>query len=175
MSNTTERNMTEQVHPKKDRSWLVYRESIATEMRQGAAKKAVIEYFESIGFRQTQISPSMQFERGAILASLYSPNPRSQKTLLTVDVVSRGGDSLIELVMRINRFGNMPLEPDFDFWRAEIDGLANALNHGYSDPRLSEYAAERAKWYSISIMLGVLFVATIFSFIALMSAMIILT
>lgn len=166
--------MAEQVRPKKDRSWLVYRESVTTEMRQGAAKKVIVEYFESIGFRQTQISPSMLFERGAILASLYSPNPRSQKTQLTVDVVSSGGDSLVELVMRVHRFGNMPLEPDFDFWRAEIDGLAYALNHGFSDPRLSEYAADRAKWYSIAIMLGVLFVATIVSFIVLMSVMIIL-
>jgi hypothetical protein len=166
--------MAEQVRPKKDRSWLVYRESVTTEMRQGAAKKVIVEYFESIGFRQTQISPSMLFERGAILASLYSPNPRSQKTQLTVDVVSSGGDSLVELVMRVHRFGNMPLEPDFDFWRAEIDGLAYALNHGFSDPRLSEYAADRAKWYSIAIMLGVLFVATIVSFIAIMSVMIIL-
>ena len=168
-------HMAEQVRPRKDRSWLVYRESVATEMRQGAAKKAVIEYFESIGFRQTQISPSMQFERGAILASLYSPNPRSQKTHLTVDVVSRGNDSLIELVMRVHRFGNIPLEPDFDFWRAEIDGLANMLNHGYADPRLSEYAADRAKWYSISIMLGVLLVATIFSFAAFIGVLMIMT
>jgi hypothetical protein len=89
-------------------------------------------------------------------------------------VVSSGGDSLVELVMRVHRFGNMPLEPDFDFWRAEIDGLAHALNHGFSDPRLSEYAADRAKWYSIAIMLGVLFVATIVSFIAIMSVMMIL-
>jgi hypothetical protein len=165
--------MTEQVYPKKDRSWLVYREALPTALRQGAAKKVVIEYLESLGFRQTQVGPTMQFERGAILASLYSPNPRSQKTELTVDVVSRGSESLIELVMRIQRFGNLPLEPDFDFWRAEIDGLATMLNDSYADPRLSEYAAERAKWYSIALMLGVLLIATIFSFVILIGALVI--
>lgn len=162
--------MTEQVRPKKDRSWLVYRESIATEMRLGAAKKAVTEYFESLGYRQIQIHPSLEFERGAVLASLYSPNPRSQKTHLTVDVVGSGSDSMIELVMRVNRFGNMPLEPDYDFWRSEIEGLANTLHYGYSDPRMSDYAAGRAKWYSIAIMLGILLVTTILGFAATIGA-----
>ncbi|MDQ7024348.1 MAG: hypothetical protein Q9P01_03525 [Anaerolineae bacterium] len=166
--------MSEQVHPKKDRSWLVYRESIPTEMRQGAAKKAITEYFESIGFRQTQMSPSLQFERGALLASLYSPNPRSQKTHITADIVSSGSENLIELVVRINRFGNIPLEPDFDFWRVEIEGLANTVQQGYSDPRLSEYAAERAKWYSIAMMMALLFVALVFSVIAIISVMLFL-
>ena len=160
--------MTERVYPKKDRSWLVYREAITTEMRQGAAKKAITEYLEAIGYHQTQISPSLQFERGALLASLYSPNPRSQKTFVTLDVVSSGGDSLVELVLRVNRFGNIPLEPDFDFWRAEIDGLANTLHYGYCDPRISEFAAERAKWYSIAMMLIMLFAATVLTFALLM-------
>jgi hypothetical protein len=147
--------MSERIMPKIDHNWLVYHESIEVEMRKGAMSKAITEYFESIGFRQTQISPSMTFERGAMLASLYDPNPKHQKTHISIDIVSHGNQSLIELTMRINRLGNIPLQADYEFWRSEIDGLAHAIHYGYVDSRWSDYAAERAKWYSVVIMLGV--------------------
>ena len=153
--------MSEQIHPKKDRNWLVYRHSIETDMRKGAASKAIIEYLDAVGYHQSRITPSMEFERGAMLAGFYNPNPRSQKTIITVDFVSVGGNTVIELVMRINRAGNMPLSKDFEFWEAEIRGIENSLHYGYCDPRLSEYAADRAKWYSIAIMLGIISATTL--------------
>ena len=66
--------------PISDRHWRVYQRSIETTVRKGAASKALTEYLEAIGYTQLQISPTMTFERGANFASLYNPNPKSQKT-----------------------------------------------------------------------------------------------
>jgi len=147
--------MSENIMPKIDRHWLVYRESIEFEMRPGAMGKTITEYFESIGFKQTQISPTMIFERGSSLASLYDPNPKHQKTEVSIDIVGSHGLSIVELTMRINSLGNKALRSDYEFWRAEIDGLSHALNYGYVDPRWSDYAAERAKWNNIAVTMGV--------------------
>ena len=141
--------------PKVDGYWLVYRESFETAMRKGAASKAATEYLEAIGYRQTQLNPTMVFRRGSGLASLYHPNPKRQFTEVSVDFASSGEVGIVELVMRVNRFGNMPLIKDYEFWRAELDGMALVLQQGHAEPRLSDYAAERAMWYSISVMLGV--------------------
>jgi hypothetical protein len=148
--------MQELKMPKVDGHWLVYRESFETAMRKGAASKAVTEYLESIGYEQIQMSPTMIFERGSGMASLYHPNPKRQKTQISVDFASAGSTDIVELVMRVNRFGNMPLAKDYEFWRAELDGLAVILQKGSVDSRLSTYAAERAMWYSVSVMLGIL-------------------
>lgn len=153
--------MPERIQPKKDRNWLVYRYAIESDMRKGAISKAITEYLEAIGYRQTRISPSMEFERGTTMASLYNPNPRSQKTIITIDIVGAGGHSIVEAVMRVNCRGNLPLSKDFDFWQTELQGIEKSLHYGYCDPRLSEYAADRAKWYSIAIMLGVFVAGTI--------------
>lgn len=163
--------MSENIMPKIDRNWLVYRESIEVEMRQGAIGKAITEYFESIGFKQTQISPTQGFERGSSLAGLYDPNPKHQKTIVSVDIVGSHGHSVIELTMRINRLGTRPLRADYEFWRAEIDGLSHALNYGYVDPRWSDYAAERAKWNNIAVMMGVLIIVMGILFVGILGLM----
>lgn len=163
--------MSENIMPKIDRNWLVYRESIEFEMRAGAMGKTITEYFESIGFKQTQISPTMTFERGSSLASLYDPNPKHQKTEVSIDIVSSGGLSIVELTMRINRLGNRPLRADYEFWRAEIDGLSHALNYGYVDPRWSDYAAERAKWNNIAVTLTVLIIVMGILFVGILGLM----
>ena len=148
--------MQELKMPKIDGHWLVYRESFETKMRKGAASKALTDYLEAIGYEQGQISPTMLFTRGRSIASLFHPNPKRQKTEISVDFASSGDLSIVELVMRVNRLGNMPLGKDYEFWRAELDGLAMVLRNGYAEPRLSDFAAERAMWYSITMMLAVL-------------------
>src|SRR5688572_25889463 len=110
--------MQELKMPKVDGHWLVYRESFETAMRKGAASKAVTEYLEAIGYHQTQMSPTLLFERGSGIASLYHPNPKRQKTEISVDFASAGEVGIVELVMRVNRLGNMPLGKDYDFWRS---------------------------------------------------------
>jgi hypothetical protein len=148
--------MQELKMPKIDGHWLVYRESFETTMRKGAASKAVTEYLEAIGYEQGQITPTMLFRRGSGFASIYHPNPKRQLTEISVDFASSGELGIVELVMRVNRFGNMPLEKDYEFWRSELDGLATVLQQGRANPRMSDYAAERAMWYSIAMMLGIL-------------------
>ena len=145
--------------PISDRHWRVYQRSIETTVRKGAASKALTEYLEAIGYTQLQISPTMTFERGANFASLYNPNPKSQKTEISVDFASISGITVLEVTMRVNCFGNRPLSKDYEFWEAELSGIVDALEHGYVNSRLSDYAAERAMWYSITIQLLVLLVA----------------
>lgn len=147
--------------PKIDNNWLVYRESFSTEMRAGAARKAVVEYLESIGFVQTQTKPSLQFERGTAFDGIYNPDPRFLRTEITVDLVGMGGDTVIEIVMRVNRLANIALQPHYDFWKAELHGLNNALMFGYADPLLSAYAAERAKWFAVTLIFAALMVVLI--------------
>lgn len=142
--------------PKVDGHWLVYRESLETSLRKGAASKAITEYLEAIGYEQTQTSPTMLFQRGSSIASIYHPNPKRQKTEISVDFANSGSTSIVELVMRVNRFGNMPLAKDYEFWRAELDGLARILKQDHAEVRVSDFAAERAMWYSIAMTLGVL-------------------
>lgn len=148
--------MAPHLTPRHDGHWLVYQTTLQAPVRPGAASKTVIEYLESIGFELTRSSPSLFFERGGWLASLYNPDPRSQQTYITADVLSGGDGSAIELSMRVNRMGNLPLRRDYEFWQTELNGMEQALQHGYADPRLSEYAADRARLYSIMVMQWVL-------------------
>ena len=157
--------------PMSDGHWRVYHRSIETTIRKGAASKALIEYLGSIGYSQYQINPTLLFERGANLASLYNPNPKSQKTEISVDFASISGITVLEVTMRVNCLGNKPLRRDYEFWEAELDGIVDALEHGYVNPRLSDYAADRAMWYSVTVMLMVLMITlslTITAFFALM-------
>jgi hypothetical protein len=160
--------MSVHLEPRYDHHWLVYQASLDAPMRPGAASKTVTEYLESVGFEIVQSSPSLVFKRGNWLSSLYNPNPRSQQTHLTVDVVSGSGGSVVELTMRVNRMGNVPLGRDYEFWQAEIDGMLQALQHGYADPRMSEYAADRARLYSLVVMQWIIIAALVFFAIAML-------
>lgn len=142
--------------PISDGHWRVYQRSIETTIRKGAANKTLTEYLDSIGYTQLQVSPTLLFERGASLASLYNPNPKSQKTEISVDFASISGVTVLEVTMRVNCLGNKPLRRDYEFWETELSGIEDALEHGYVNPHMSEYAADRAMWYSITVMLMVL-------------------
>ncbi|MEM9953714.1 MAG: hypothetical protein AAFV93_17540 [Chloroflexota bacterium] len=145
--------MTTPLMPSKDGTWRVYQVSIETDVRKGAASKYITEYLQAIGFSQTQISPTMIFERGATLASMYNFNPKAQKTEVSVDFASVGNQTIIELTMRINCLGNRPLSKDYEFWAAEIAGIEDVLEHGYVNPYISAFAAERAFWYNVTVAL----------------------
>lgn len=145
--------------PISDRHWRVYHRSIETTIRKGAASKALTEYLQAIGYTQGQINPTMLFERGANFASLYNPNPKSQKTEISVDFATISGVTVLEVTMRIDCLGNRPLSKDFEFWDTELNSITDALEHGYVNPCLSDYAAERAMWYSVAIQLIVLMLA----------------
>ena len=113
----------------------------------------------------------MLFQRGASLASLYNPNPKSQKTEISVDFASISGITVLEVTMRVNCLGNKPLRRDYEFWETELDGIVDALEHGYVNPNISDYVADRAMWYSVTVMLMVLMITlslTITAFFALM-------
>lgn len=148
--------MSNIIMPETDGHWRVYKLSIETDVRKGAAGKYISEYLEAIGFTQGQINPTMVFERGANLASLYNMNPKSQKTEITVDFASIAGQTIVELTMRVNCLGNKPLSKDFEFWATELAGINEVLEHGYVNPFLSDFAAERAKWYNVSVLLSIL-------------------
>lgn len=160
--------MQELKMPKIDGHWLVYRESYETSLRKGAASKAITEYLEAIGYEQIQMSPTMVFERGSGLASLYHPNPKRQKTEISVDFASAGNTSIVELVMRVNRLGNKPLVKDYEFWRSELNGLSSILQGGHAESQLSDFAAERAMWYSVAVMLGISLAAAILGLLAIL-------
>lgn len=150
--------MSQIMMPQRDGQWLVYAVSLETQTRQGAAGKRIAEYFDAVGYEQTQLSPTMIFERGFSLSSLYNPNPKSQKTIVHVDFASTGTFTIVEVQMRVNRMGNRPLSKDYEFWDTELRGMQQALDTGILDPQTSYYAAERARWYSITVMLTVLVV-----------------
>jgi hypothetical protein len=149
--------MSNIIMPTTEHHWRVYQVSIETSVRKGAATKYISEYLEAIGFTHTQISPTMLFERGSRFASLYNMNPKSQKTLVSVDFASAAGQTIVEMTMRVDCLGNKPLSKDYEFWAAELAGIEELLEHGYVNPYLSDLAAERAMWYNITITLLVLF------------------
>lgn len=150
--------MSNIIMPIKDGSWQIYQVSIETPVRKGAAAKYISQYLEAIGFTQTQINPTMLFERGATFASLYNMNPKSQKTDISVDFATIEGQTVIELTMRVNCLGNKPLSKDYEFWTAELAGIEDVLEHGYVNPYLSDFAAERAFWYNVTVLMAILMI-----------------
>jgi len=148
--------MSNIIMPVKDGSWQVYQLSIETPVRKGAASKYISEYLAAIGFTQLRISPTMLFERGSNFASLYNMNPKAQKTEIAVDFASIEGQTIIELNMRVNCLGNKPLSKDYEFWAAELAGIDDVLEHGYVNPYLSDFAAERAFWYNVTVLMAIL-------------------
>lgn len=164
--------MSLSIQPQRDRHWLVYRLSIETQVRQGAAGKAITDYMGALDYVQTQLSPTLIFERGASLSSLYNPNPKSQKTIVTVDFASLGQTTIVEIQMRVNCMGNRPLSKDYDFWAAELYGIEQVLTGDYVDPVTSDFAAERAQWYNVAVMLTVLVVTLVVLMSATVAAMV---
>lgn len=148
--------MSNMMMPVVEGYWRVYKLSIETSVRQGAAAKYISAYLESIGFEHRQVSPTMIFERGSSFAGIYNMNPKAQKTEITVDFATIAGQTVVELTMRVNCFGNRPLSKDYEFWSAELAGIEDALEHGYANPAVSQYAAERAMWYNLAVFLAVL-------------------
>lgn len=148
--------MTEQA--KIDRNRLVYRKSMETSLRQGAAQKIIIEYLEAVGYEQSQSTPSMKFERGATFSGLFHPDPRLQRAEMTIDLVSMGTNTIAEVVLAIPRFRVQPNSVYAEFWDAELDGLAQALRYNAVEARLSVFAAERAMWSSIAAILLVVLI-----------------
>lgn len=143
--------------PQRDGRWLIFHETIETDMRAGAASKAADAYFDALGYAHIASQPSRHYTRGKSLASWYHPNPRTYQTNVIIDALTDAhGCTLLEIEMRVNTFGNAPHDKDEDFWQAELDGLASTLRYGYSDPLLSYYAAERAMWYSVAVLLAVI-------------------
>jgi|GEM_PF-4867473 len=164
--------MSNIIMPVKEGSWQVYQLSIETPVRKGAASKYISEYLAAIGFTQTRLSPTMLFERGSNLASLYNMNPKAQKTEIAVDFASIAGQTIIELTMRVNCLGNKPLSKDYEFWAAELAGIDDVLEHGYVNPYLSDFAAERAFWYNVTVLMAILMIvimALIAGFLGLLS------
>lgn len=168
MSDSEGIRMSEPLMPKKERGTLVYRVSYKTTVRLGATQKALQDYLEAIGYKVQRHSPTMILERGSWLASWVHPNPRHQKSRLTLDFISNGEQTLVEAVLRVSRLGNVPLRPDYDFWQTELEELRRVLQLEPVNPLLSRYAAERALWYSVSVMLAVLS-ATILTLLSLVT------
>ncbi|MGJ3241057.1 MAG: hypothetical protein ACFE0Q_20270 [Anaerolineae bacterium] len=166
--------MSHIIMPTRDRHWRVYQLSITTDVRKGAATKYITEYMEAIGFVQTQLNPTLIFERGNTLASLYNMNPKSQKTIASMDFASIDGQTVIELTMRVNCLGNQPLSKDFEFWALELAGIEDVLNHGYVNPTLSDLASERALWYNVSIALMLVIVTIALTITGLAGALFLL-
>lgn len=158
--------------PKRDGYWLVYQHSIVTDVRRGAAAKYATEFLEAAGYRQSQSSPTMIFQRGWQLAGLFNPNPKRQQTIIHMDLVSSGAETLIEMTMRVNCIGNRPLSKDLDFWQAELNGIQEAIEVGYANPLISTYAAERALWYNVVILICVLLLVLVALFGGIMTLLI---
>lgn len=141
---------------KRDRQWRVVRHSIQTQMRQGAIEKALMAYFEDLGYANTQRSPSLIFERGAPLGGLWVMSPTAMPTRVSADIISTGADHTIEVVYRVNVLGRWPLLPaDVGFWQAELEGLEAAIHFGYFSQALAYHAAERTRWQRIALGLGI--------------------
>lgn len=144
------------MQPKRDRHWRVIRHSIETEMRTGAIKKALITYFEDLGYANTQTSPSLIFERGAPLVGMFFMSPDAMQTKVSADIINMGGTNTIELVYRVNVLGRLPLLPaDVEFWQAEIEGVEAAVHFGYFSPAIAFNAAERTRWQRAALVLFV--------------------
>jgi hypothetical protein len=141
--------------PAREGVWLVYTASILTTRRQGAVSKDIIEYFETLGYTLERSTPSLEFRRGSVLRGMMSSSPASQKTEITIDVVSgsQQGETIVEVKMRVSSFGSWSFQTDHDFRESELKGLQVALEYGYIDTLTSRYAADRAKYYSMMIAL----------------------
>jgi hypothetical protein len=143
------------IMPAREGVWLVYTTSILTTRRQGAVSKDVTAYFEALGYMLERSTPSMEFSRGSVLRGMTSSSPASQKTEITVDVIggSQAGETVVEVKMRVGTFGTWSFQTDHDFREAELYGLQVALEYGYIDQKLSQFAADRAKYYSMMVAL----------------------
>lgn len=143
--------------PVREGVWLIYKKTIRTTHRPGAVAKEIHAYFDALGYEQTQTTPTMIFERGGGLASLYSPNPASQKMRVLIDMVSGGdNETWVEVRLRVNSLGSLSFAADHDFREAELEGLRLLLEYGCLNTLLSQYAADRAKWFSLVVILATL-------------------
>jgi hypothetical protein len=141
--------------PVREGTWLVYKRTLPTSQRPGAITKDIQTYFEALGYTQTHTTPTLIFERGHWLKGLYSPNPASQKMRVLVDVLSSSEhETLIEVRLRVNTWGSFSFNTDHEFRLSELEGLHLMVAYGYLDIERSRYAADRAKWFSISVALA---------------------
>ncbi len=141
--------------PVREGTWLVYKRTLTTPRRPGAASKDIQTYFEALGYTQTHTTPTLIFERGSWLKSLYSPSPASQKMRVLVDVLSSNdNETLVEVRLHVHTWGSFSFGTDHDFRAAELEGLHLMVAYGYLDVARSQYAADRAKWFSVAVALA---------------------
>jgi hypothetical protein len=160
--------------PTREGGWLIYSKTITTTRRQGAVQKDIEAYFSALDYELVQSSPTLIFERGGVLTSLFASSPAKQKTRILIDFVSGAeGEMLLEVAMHVNTLLSASFQTDHDFREAELNGLQVALEYGYIDATLSRYAADRAKWYSRTIAL--IGIAVISSLVAVVTVMIVMS
>ena len=124
--------------------------------------ETLLDYLAMIGYRATGQEPWTTFERGSSVARVYALSPRQIKASLSVQPIYEA-DDLTGVTLNLNVNAGQPLlKREAEFWEKELDAMEAALCYGYLNPIVSDYAASRALWFNLSILLiGLLVLALI--------------
>lgn len=114
--------------------------------------KKIEEYLNTLGYKETISNTERSYQRGSRFGTYYSTSPRNVRTVIHVEKQLDLNQIVIQMHVRTGT--GIATQRDIDFWLIELNGIEQIFSSGFIDKRLSEYAAERAKWHSCSLVLG---------------------
>ena len=127
--------------------------TIITTLSREAAYQRLNDYLKLLEYYPISLAP-LVYERETSWLELLRCSPRGLKSRVDAKIwTDYNDDTIITLDIKpeYNPMVIMLTEKDWDFWRAEMDGIEAALLHDYVDTSGIDYAASRASWYSLAL------------------------
>jgi hypothetical protein len=126
-------------------------------------EKRITEYLTTLDFQLIVKLNRTYFKRGSAWALLYSTSPRAVPTVVDITYdPDFNGQALVIAEMIVQTTGGMATQKDIDCWMVEMAGIEQSVLGENVDFRLSQYAADRAKWHSCALVMGII----VFCFLA---------
>jgi hypothetical protein len=120
--------------------------TIVVELDPDLARRRVAEYFRTAGYAPGEDGPFLTFRRNRSASTWIAFTPRRWGVEATVQIEPVGG-GLTEVTARleITTAGQLFISQlERDFWRAELDGLEQAVESGSADHEPAEAMSRTA-------------------------------
>lgn len=130
--------------------------SIETGLDPNVILERIIQYYQSVGYKQENLSPisnegrnkrisNLRFRRGSGFGSWTAFTPRGWKAIADVEITEYNNRTTTILVqMTIDTSGQMVTDAERAFWASELNDLDTSINDGIINSRASTDTSGKA-------------------------------
>lgn len=130
--------------------------TVTTSVPLPAAQERIRNYFVAAGYRQeTSTEGMMRFRRGTPWGSFVSFTPAGWGVAAEINLHSADDQVEVVAIFDVNTTGQAVTGKERDFWAAELDGLATALDSSSPVDVPAVTTANSALWQNIYFTIAV--------------------